>query len=402
MSSTKQSKTALPVALLSAATVADDKIPATGALTIAGGELILAHQIASLRHAGVTRFLIEVDTVPGALIALADKIRLSGCSIDFVRSAQDLQQKLTLEDGLLVHAEGVLIAAGLLSSVLDQPGSFIATIDGRDENNAFERMDLNTRWAGLAFYNKQTVAALGSLPEGWNISSSLLRQAMQDRVSQRPLKQSHIQQGDLRKISSLAETEILTEHILSSRIAREPGFIEAQIFGPVAVRIVPFVWRSSSGTVLLNSAMLLIAATSLGFAALGWPGASVIAALLAIFLNSIRTVERDQGLDSDVTRWAGPAMWLLLVAALFIAARSLADPSESSLFGSVMMTGLAVLARQLRLPKWAEKSLVSPALLAIVMLLLTPLFGVSEATKWISMAQLAMLVAAKWSHKPKL
>jgi hypothetical protein len=129
MSAKLASRTALPVALLSTAT-AD-----TGgsiSLAIDGGETILAHQIAALRHIGISSFLIEVDTVPGVLIALADKIRDKGCRVDFIRSAHDLQDKLGLDETLLVNEEGVFIAPELISSILAKSGSFIATVDGRD------------------------------------------------------------------------------------------------------------------------------------------------------------------------------------------------------------------------------------------------------------------------------
>jgi NDP-sugar pyrophosphorylase family protein len=83
------------IALLSAANATDD-LSVGFAMTLAGGEPLLAHQISALRNHGITRFLIEVDSVSGALLTLADKFKNSGCSIDFVRSASDLQPFLRL------------------------------------------------------------------------------------------------------------------------------------------------------------------------------------------------------------------------------------------------------------------------------------------------------------------
>ncbi len=402
MSTKPQSRPALPVALLSAAISTEDNASGSIALALAAGETILAHQISALRRIGISRFLIEVDTVPGALITLADKIKQDGCAVDFIRSAQDLQSKLDFETTLLVYAEGVFVAPELISSVLVKSGSFIATVDGRDENATFERMDLNTRWAGLALFGQETIAALASLPDGWSISSSLLRQAMQDGVPMRPIKQTHIQQGNLRKISSSADAEIFTKQILSIRSARERGFIEAKIFGPAAIRLVPLIWRSSSGLMLLGGATLIMAAISFVFAILGWVGAASVAALLAIFLNSTRLVAHDPDLDDGATKWISTATWLLLATAVFAAARTNDYRIFDGFFGGIMMVGLALLSRQLRLPLWAEKTLISPALLAALMLFTTPFMGISEATKWISLAQLTLLIVAKWSGKPRL
>jgi hypothetical protein len=398
MSAKLTSSPALPVALLSTAT-AD-----TGgsiSLAIDGGETILAHQIAALRHIGISSFLIEVDTVPGVLIALADKIRDKGCRVDFIRSAHDLQDKLGLDETLLVNEEGVFIAPELISSILAKSGSFIATVDGRDENANFERMDLNTRWAGLAVFGKETIAGLGSVPDGWSISSSLLRQAMQDGVPMRAVKQTHIQQGDLRKISSPADIEILTKQILLNRSARERGFIESVIFGPAVTRLVPLVWRSASGLALLGGATVMTAAVSFGFAALGWTGIASASALVAIFMNSVFAVAHDPGLDGGAAKWIGPVIWSLLAIAVLMAVRNSGYQIVDGIFSGAIMVGLALLSRQLRLPEWAEKILVSPALIAILILFLTLFSNLAQATKWISLVQLALLITAKWSYKPR-
>ncbi|MGB5076085.1 MAG: hypothetical protein WBO17_01230, partial [Sphingorhabdus sp.] len=91
------------VALLSAANVANNDKNCVGglALSLPGGDPLLAHQIAALRLLGIERFVIEVDTVSGALLSLADSLKRAGCSVDFVRSAADLQPFLRLDDVLL-------------------------------------------------------------------------------------------------------------------------------------------------------------------------------------------------------------------------------------------------------------------------------------------------------------
>ena len=71
------------------------------------------------------------------------------------------------------------------------------------------------------------------------------------------------------------------------------------------------------------------------------------------------------------------------------------------MFAATMMVGLALLAKQLRLPKWGEKTLQSPTLLAVLMLLLTVPLGFAAAAKWVSVAQLILLLVAKWTYKQK-
>ena len=151
------------VALLSAAGVADGVD--MGALLGVAGASLIAWQISSLQKCGIETFLIEVDSIPGELLNLADNVRGRGARVEFVRSAKDLQNFLKPTAKLIVLAEAHYFSAPLLAELTQNASPFIATIDGRDENVAFERIDLNTRWAGFALLDAATAGSLMELPE---------------------------------------------------------------------------------------------------------------------------------------------------------------------------------------------------------------------------------------------
>jgi hypothetical protein len=401
MSSVSHNSSQVQMALLSAASVIQDGESTSAALIIAGGEPLLAHQISVLRRAGFVKFLIEVENVPGVLLGLADKVRKQGCSVEFVRSVEDLQKQVRTSDQLLVQAEGLFAQPEFLTSVLQGNGAFIATVDGREENEQFERMDLNTRWTGLAVLSAATVAALEPLPDGWNISSSLLRQAMREGVPNRLIKQSNIQHGFLRKITSVDEADELTRQILASRARNEVGLIENRVFGPIAAILAPVIWRSPSGSAAINILMLLISGASLALTVVDWPVAAICLAILAIFIHSLGMVSHQPDSGQGIGRWLAPAMWITLSGAIVVAARASADQPFDGAFAAAMLIGLAVLARHLMLPVWAQNILRSPAVIATSLLILTPLTGFATAAKCVSLAQLMLLMAAKWTHKAK-
>lgn len=386
------------IALLSAANATDD-LSAGLAMALAGGEPLLAHQISALRNQGITRFLIEVDSVSGALLTLADKFKRSGCSVDFVRSASDLQPFLRLNESLLVQSEALYLSSDLLDNLLAESAPFIATLDGRDENAAFERMDLNTRWAGLAIIGASTVSSLGALPEGWSITSSLLRQAMQDRVRLVPLPQQHVQTGRLRLISTANDADQLSQQILLGRGRRHNGFVETKIFGPLAARLAPYVWRSPSGPNLVDISTVAFGSASLGLAVIGWNISAISTAILAIFLNILRSTTRDTARNVGLSKFVEPIIWGVLGIGAITAAHGDYSYSSDGIFAAITMTGLALLAQQLNLPQWGRYALKSPALLALALLAATPIAGFALAAQWISITQLAALILAKWAHK---
>ena len=168
------------IALLS---VADDngsgQFAATGALRsdLAGVSLI-EYQIMMLARAGIPSFLIEVENIDGALIALADRCRLRKLTVDFVRTGADILRHIDTDDRIWVQSGQLYVQLGLIETLLKFSDNFIATIDGRDENRAFERIDINTRWAGVSVVGYDAIAMLRDLPEDWSIISSLLRQAL--------------------------------------------------------------------------------------------------------------------------------------------------------------------------------------------------------------------------------
>lgn len=387
-----------PAAILSVATGND----ASGPSISAAGEPILAHQIAALRKAGIHKFLIEVDSVSGSLIAMADRLTKSGCEISFVRSIHDVLDKIGDSDLVIVQAESVYIAQDLLVELFRLPGAFIATVDGRDENKAFERMDLNTRWAGLAITSVTTVANIGELPDGWSMTSSLLRQAMQDEVAQRALKQSELQDGRLRRIISVTDAETLATELMAERAGREPGLVETHVFTPFAAKIASSLWHTNSRSAYSDTVTVLLGVASVGLAGAGWITVAVGAAIAGIFANSVRLALGSEQSENELSRMITPAIWVLLGVALIWATSGDAYQTTDGAFAGGTVFGLAVLARHLRLPEWARKSLQSPALIAVLLLLMAPIAGVYAAAKLIGALQLCMLIIAKWNHKPHL
>ena len=395
MSLTSPPATQFPAAILSAVIGNEAGYPSISA----AGQPILAHQIAALRSAGVSKFLIEVDSVPGTLLAMADRLMQSGCTVDFVRSINDVRDKLGNSELVIIQAEGVYVEPDLLLDLLRQGGTFTVTVDGRDENEAFERMDLNTRWAGLAVVSVQTVTSIGELPDGWSMTSSLLRQAMQDGVVQRALKQSELQAGRLRRILSVADAENLATELMAKRAGKEPGLIEAQLLTPFAAKIASSLWHNRSRTVYSDAITLFLGALSLGLAGAGWTFAAAGSAMAGIFGNSVRLALGNHEAAGGLSRWVEPVMWVLLGTALILAASGDDYQISDGVFAGGVVVGLAVLARHLRLPEWARKSIQSPALIALLLLLIAPIAGAATAAKSLAGLQLFLLIVAKWNHK---
>jgi hypothetical protein len=356
------------------------------------GEPLLALQINHLRKLGINRFWVEVDTLPGAIVATADRLRGQGVTIDFVRSPQELSGKLNEGEILLVQSEGILADDALLTEIAQQQSPMVATVDGRDENERFERIDLNTRWTGLALFDKRTIDGIAALPDGWSIASSLLRQALQDNIPHKPVKQSVIQSGQLQRISDSNDVDAYTKTLLKTRASRGFGFIEKYIFGPIAAKIAPVIWPLKSRDMIVDGSTLFAGLASFGSAWAGFGAASASLGIVTTLLLTIRYCLQYTDKEDMKSKAMDGLIWTTLAAAFFtILWKSASDPLPN-LFPAAVVIALLILSRSQNLTGARLAIVPSPAMVAALMLVFVILGYPVAGAMLIALFQLLLFV----------
>lgn len=383
------------VALLSAASVADAN-GNRGALQSIAGRPLLEYQMRALYRRGVVLFLIEVDTIPGELLNLADSFRSNGARVEFVRSARDLQDFLKPDQRLVVQAEAHYFSQAIIDGLVGKKPPFVATLDGRAENALFERIDLNTRWAGFAIIEAAMARSLGELPEGWSIASSLLRLAIQDGIRFEPVAQASLHNGDILPVSNAADADQIVAMMLAARCDQPSGFLEKHLFGNMAKLLAPPIWHSPNGGRIVAVLRIVCATGGASLAILGWGATAALMALMAVFLNAVSNVVRGFDSETNLDRWPHVLFWtMIVISAIFVARTNTVYGSDPSTF-VLIAAGLTFLSYKIVLPQWAGPVLRSPALLLLTMLVATTAAIFGPAAKWIVLAQLGMLIAGMY------
>lgn len=285
-------KNKIGAALLSAVTLGemlpDEGTHAAGsaALRIAG-QAVIEFQINQMVRHGISRIFVEIETLPGFLTAVADRATASGVSIEFVRSPAELRGKLDAGQFLFVLSENVYADDILLTEIVFEQNAFILTVDGREENAVFERIDLQSHWSGIAMLSAASVESIAVLPPEWSISSSLLRRALQDSVVHRPVNQDILVARKLCKIVTAAEAGLLSTRLIREQSSAVDGIVEKFFFAPIAAAITPFLWKyhSAKNSVLIAAwfSLAIVMATAVG----GYPVVSSITSLIAIFILQV-------------------------------------------------------------------------------------------------------------------
>ena len=366
---------------------------------LAGGSLV-EYQIKTLCRVGIKRFLVEVENVDGAMLALADRFRQQNVFVDFVRTGADIQHYLKLDDRIWVQSGQLYVQPDFVETLSKSTDNFVATVDGRDENSLFERIDLNTRWAGISIVGASTIAMLKDLPQDWSIISSLLRQAILANVPLKLLSQQHVNNGTLNIVQGPQDFVQLNKQILRRRVLSQPGVVEARVLGPVSAKLIPIIWQSP---IALNLVKLAGPIFALGAVALGVSGfdlAATGAALGAVATNSLRLTTTDdlngQGKMPSLTS----VTLALLVIAMFGAAYMDTSYTNDGLFAAFAVASIAWISMRIVLPRWADGLLRSPALLSILALVGTAGLDFTNALQWIMVAQLSAFMFACYDSGP--
>ena len=365
----------------------------TGRSDLAGVSLI-EYQITTLARAGIQRFLIEVENIDGVLIALADRCASRKLTVDFVRTGGDILRHINADDRIWVQSGQLYVQLGLVETLLKSAENFIATIDGRDENRAFERIDINTRWAGVSVVGYESIAMLRDLPEDWSIISSLLRQALLAKVPFRPLSQQHVHNGTLTVLTGAQDFSELNRQILRRRGASRAGYIEAKLFGPILARLVPLIWQSPTAVTATKFAAPVIALAALALGLGNLVTAATVAAFLSIAANALRLAVTDDADGSDHIQSLSVVTWTLIILAMFGSVYVATSYDDNGLFAAFAVASLAYLTHKMAMPGWAKQVLHSPAALALLAIIGAATFGITNILQWIMVLQLSVLMIA--------
>ena len=148
------------------------------------GRTLVERQARLAASAGAEPILLYVERVPPELAAAVDRLRNEGVPVSLVRSASEAAEALHPDDRLLFMADGFLADEAHVNQLIHAgPNALLAVPDlGVDER--FERIDAHSRWAGLALLTGQALKQTATMPDDWDLQSTLLRRAVQGGVRQ--------------------------------------------------------------------------------------------------------------------------------------------------------------------------------------------------------------------------
>ena len=324
-------------ALISAYHEADDGgLRAT--LQVAGRTLV-ERQVRLALATGAEPVVVLVERVTAELSAALDGLRAEGAAIVLARSAEEAAEAVHSNDRVLLVGDGLVAPETVIARLVALDGPAILVVPDLRVDDRYERIDAQSRWAGLALVDGQMLKQTASMLQDWDLQSTLLRRAVQAGARQISVRGEAEDELPLVAETSedLAELEA---QIVAGAHVRRSDWVSRYLLAPVerlATRsLMP---TSATPTALGLGATLLMVLAGLAFAK-HWPGLGLAFLLLATPLDGI--AERLGSLRLQGTK--GPSWWGTLLpavsaAVLLVLAHSL---SATLGWGCVALAGTTI------------------------------------------------------------
>lgn len=150
------------------------------ALAPLAGRTLIEYQARCAAAVGAAPIVVLVERVPPALQAAFERLRAEGIAVVPVSDAAEAAARFDPDLGVLQLADGVAPAASLMAELAEEPVPAILTVPDDGHHEAFERIDNDHRWAGIAIVSSALLADTARMLGDWDLHSTLLRRAVQE------------------------------------------------------------------------------------------------------------------------------------------------------------------------------------------------------------------------------
>lgn len=245
------------------------------------GRSIVQRQLDLVLALGCERVACLSDRIDETLLALQHETEAAGITFHMISSPRALGGVITASDEVVVVAEGVLPMAHEVPEQFADGRVILAFPAEAGIAAGFERIDLNHAWAGLLVMPGSLVERLAELPPDCDVIASLLRIALQFRVSEKVLPEVALSEGRWASFRSQDEAANLEPVWLRRHVEPESPYApgKALMGWLVSHSGVQLLERGATAKNLLGGAVVLLL---LGLM-LGWS----LSATLGLFVMGI-------------------------------------------------------------------------------------------------------------------
>jgi hypothetical protein len=287
------------------------------ALLPLAGRTLVEYQARCAAAAGAAPIVVVVERVPQALQDAFERLRLDGVGIFAVSDVSEAVSRFEAGSMILLIGDGIAPTVELVAAIADEPESAVAIVPDDEVHAAFERIDGESRWAGVALVAARLLGSTAAMLGDWDLQSTLLRRTLQDGALRVPASSVG---GDPLLAESAEDLQNFQRRLLIGSRGARPDWVSRYLLPPVEEFATEHLMETGIRPVwLMWGALVLTLGGALCFSR-GWLGAGLallVAStpldLVATRLASLRLRPLPVRLLSRVALWPAAGIALLAI-----------------------------------------------------------------------------------------
>jgi len=254
------------------------------ALLPLAGRTLIEYQVRCASAAGAAPIVVVVERVPQALQDAFERLRLDGVGMFAVSDVSEAVSRFEAGSVILLIGDGVAPPAELVAAVADEPEPAVATVPDDEVHAMFERIDAESRWAGVALVDAHMLGSTAAMLGDWDLQSTLLRRTIQEGALRMPASSGG---GDPLLAESAEDLQNFQRKLLVGSRGSRPDWVSRYLLPPIEEFATEHLMETGIRPIwLMWSAVVL----TLGGAACfvrGWLGAGLVLLLASMPLDLI-------------------------------------------------------------------------------------------------------------------
>jgi len=254
------------------------------ALLPLAGRTLIEYQVRCASAAGAAPVIVVVERVPQALQDAFERLRLDGIGVFPISDVGEAVSRFEAGSMILLIGDGIAPTADLVARLADEAEPAVTTVPDDEGHEAFERIDAQSRWAGVALVDARLLGSTAAMLGDWDLQSTLLRRAIQEGARRLPVAEAG---GEPLLAESAGQLEDFQRKLLTGSRARGSDWVSRYVVPwfeefateqlmETGVRPAWLVW----------AALALTAAAAICFTR-GWLGAGLVLLILSTPLDLV-------------------------------------------------------------------------------------------------------------------
>lgn len=254
------------------------------ALLPLSGRSLLEYQVRCAAASGAAPIVIVVERVPQALQDAIERLRLDGIGVFPVSDINEAVSRFEAGSMILLIGDGVAAPVELVTRFADEPEPAVGTVADDEDHASFERIDAESRWAGLAIVDAQLLASTAKMLGDWDLQSTLLRRTLQEGALR--VRIDH-DAGEPLLVESADQLEDFQRHLLLGSRGARTDWASRYVLPPVEDFVTEQLMETRVRPLWLIWGGIALTLTAAGCFFRGWLGAGLGLLLLSAPLDIV-------------------------------------------------------------------------------------------------------------------